>query len=275
MYKHSQAKVNQINREYNYTYNEDEIAVNQIDDGIKNDEFVLHYQPQVNLVTGRITGIEALVRWNHPKYGLVYPNIFLPVTEKTGYIRQMGEYLLRKACTEAKELELQGFKVKLGVNISALQFKDANFVEMIKSILAETGLNPNYLELEITENMVIQPTKLMINKMKDLKALGIHFSIDDFGTGYSSLGYLRDFPFDTLKIDRSFVHNISSDDINNSIVESIVNLGKKLNLRIIAEGVETEEEALELKELGIQEIQGYIFSKPVPFEQLKKVLMYY
>lgn len=257
-------------------FSTDTITSDQIHYGIKNNQFTIHYQPQVDLITGRVTGLEALIRWQHPKRGLLYPDNFIDLVEQSQCINCLGDYIIEKSCEQANNLHLEGLtELKIGVNISPNQFENDNFVDNIKSILKRTKLNPKFLELEITEHIVIHPTKSILDKINSLKEIGVRFSIDDFGTGYSSLAYLRDFPFDTLKIDRSFINNMERDVISSFIVESMIYLGEKLKLRVIAEGVETESQALMLKRLGLKEIQGYLFSKPLPIKEIKTIIKYY
>ncbi len=249
---------------------QNDLMSKQIKRALINNEFINYYQPQIDVSTGKITGIETLIRWQHPQKGLIYPNDFIPFTEMTGMIVDLGDFVLEKACRHTKKLHDEGFKdLVVGVNVSANQIKDDRFVHNVKDILARTGLSPDHLELEITERVIFQPTLEIKKKVTQLKEIGVRFSIDDFGTGYSSLSNLRDFSFDTIKIDRSFIHKISTDNINNYIVESIVYLGEKLNLRVIAEGVETSEEFHLLKRLRVREVQGFLLSKPISFSELE------
>jgi diguanylate cyclase (GGDEF)-like protein/PAS domain S-box-containing protein len=231
---------------------------------LERNELLLMYQPQLQFETGQITGVEALVRWLHPKRGLVSPAEFIPLAEETGIIIPLGEWVLRTACGQNKAWQDAGFPpMRVAVNLSAYQFNQANIVQIVADILQETGLHPAYLELEITESVAMQNAKQVIGTLEELKKLGIQVSIDDFGTGYSSLSYLRSFPIDRLKIDRSFVNDITSTHGETTIAASIIAMAQSLNLEVIAEGVETEVQFEFLKNKGCHEMQGYFFSKPL------------
>lgn len=236
---------------------------------VERNELVLMYQPQVDLKSNQITGVEALVRWMHPTRGLVAPSEFIPLAEETGLIVPIGEWVLRTACRQNIEWQLAGYTpIRVAVNLSAYQFKQGNIVQKVAEILLETGLNPQYLELEITESIAMQNAEQVIHTLEALKQLGIQISIDDFGTGYSSLSYLKNFPIDRLKIDKSFVNNITNSAGDAVIAESIIAMAKSLKLGVIAEGVETAAQYQFLKSSGCHEMQGYYFSKPVPVNQL-------
>jgi diguanylate cyclase (GGDEF)-like protein len=239
---------------------------------VENNEFVLHYQPQVSMKTGNITGVEALIRWEHPKLGLVYPDKFIPLAEKTGIILPMSEWVIKEACEQNKKWHEEGNKdLLVSVNLSAVQFNKKDLSNTIKRILKCTGLSPNYLEIEITEGMLMENIEQAVQILTELKEIGVQIAIDDFGTGYSSLSYLREFPIDRLKIDRSFIMGIPSED-NGSIANIIIELAKTLNLKVIAEGVETETHMNFLKSKNCDEMQGYYFSKPVPPEKISQLL---
>ena len=228
-------------------------------------EFLVYYQPQVNVKTGLVSGMEALVRWQHPDLGLIPPGQFIPLAEETGLIVPIGEWVLRTACAQNKAWQAAGLPpLKIAVNLSARQFQQPNLVEMVAQILDETGLNPNFLELEITETSIMQNVHLARQTLRDLKEMGVHISMDDFGTGYSSLGYLKQFPFHTLKIDRSFVRDLKEDSQDLGIISAVVALGHYLNLKVVAEGVETDGQLELLRNLQCEEIQGYLFSRPLP-----------
>jgi diguanylate cyclase (GGDEF)-like protein len=236
-------------------------------------EFLLHYQPQLDLRTGEIVGMEALVRWQHPERGLVSPAIFIPVAEDSGLIVSLGEWVLRTACTQNKAWQRAGLKpISVAVNLSALQFRQSDLVERVADILRETELDPTCLELELTESLVMQDVEKTIATLSRLKAMGIKLSIDDFGTGYSSLSYLKRFPIDTLKIDQSFVRDITTDPDDAAIAKSIISMAHDMQLRVIAEGVETEAQKSFLSLRRCDEIQGYLFSKPVPAVEFEKLL---
>lgn len=234
-------------------------------------EFELYYQPKVNIRTGRIIGTEALIRWNHPQFGVVSPAKFIPLAEESGLIIPIGEWVLMKACTQNKAWQKAGFPhLSIAVNFSTRQFYQPDIFLNIARILKETGMDPRYLDLELTENIIIQNTA--IQKMHELKNLGIQISIDDFGTGYSSLRYLQDFPIDNLKIDQSFIRKSTKDPKVEAITSTVINLAHSLNLNVIAEGVETEEEMAYLRSQFCYIMQGYYFSKPLPAAQITKLL---
>ncbi|MFL7964021.1 EAL domain-containing protein [Pseudomonas kielensis] len=227
-------------------------------------EFVLHYQPKLDLGSGKVVGVEALVRWNRPEHGLVYPGDFIPVAEDSGLIVPLSQWVLQEACQQACRWQAQGMRpLCLSVNISAIDFRQRGFVEGITRTLKETGLDPTQLELEITESVLMQNIDTTVAILKAIKQQGIRLAIDDFGTGYSSLSYLQKFPVDVLKIDQSFVGDLSIDSNDAKLVSTIISLGKSLNLHIIAEGVETLEQLEFLKQHQCEEAQGYYFSKAV------------
>jgi diguanylate cyclase (GGDEF)-like protein/PAS domain S-box-containing protein len=231
---------------------------------LERNELLLYYQPQLSLQTGQIVGAEALVRWQHPTRGLISPMKFVPLAEETGLIVPLGEWVLRSTCTQAKAWQKAGFRpIRVAVNLSARLFKQKNLVENIARILEETELDPRYLELELTESTVMENAEATLTKLQELKAMGIQLSIDDFGTGYSSLSYLRRFSLDTLKIDQSFVQDITTDPDGAVIARLIIDIAHSLKLRVIAEGVETEGQLTFLRAHHCDEIQGYFFSKPL------------
>jgi len=232
----------------------------------------LYYQPQVNIETGEISGAEALIRWNHPTRGLMSPSLFIPLAEEMGLIVELGAWTLLEACRHCKAYHEQGLKLqKVAVNVSSLQFNGA-FIELVKQVLIETQLEPHLLELELTEGVIMSNAKASIQALHELKKLGCTLSVDDFGTGYSSLSYLSRFPLDELKIDRSFVVDYNKSENNASLVSAIIAMGKSLNLRMVAEGVDEIEQFIFLRKQGIQIIQGYIFSEPVPREEFANLL---
>ncbi|MDF2520110.1 MAG: hypothetical protein K0R84_738, partial [Clostridia bacterium] len=237
-------------------------------------EFILHYQPKVDGKTGHIAGIEALIRWNHPEKGLLYPIDFIPVAEETGIIKFIDEWVLLTACTQLKNWIAEGINnLRLSVNLSAWQFKDQHLVDTVSKVIAETGINPNLLELEITETAAIENLNFTQNTLDKLIKMGIAISIDDFGTGYSSLNYLKTFPVNFLKIDKSFVADIQQDVNAYSIVKAIIEVAHALKLKVIAEGVESQEQLTLLNKLGCDEIQGYLISRPLTVDDIKKSFM--
>ncbi|MGD6816644.1 EAL domain-containing protein [Metabacillus sp. 113a] len=235
-------------------------------------ELKVVYQPQVEVKTGKLIGAEALLRWHHPEWGLISPAEFIPIAEETGLIIPIGEWVLREACFQNKSWQNNGYPpLRIAVNISSLQFKQSNLVEKVSNILAHANLEPQYLELELTES-IIQDSEHAVMKMQQLRDMGIHLSIDDFGTGYSSLSYLKTFPINTLKIDQTFTRNIYTDPKDASLVDTIINMAHNLNLKVIAEGVETEEQLHFLQKKQCNEAQGYYFSRPIPPEEMQVLL---
>ena len=231
---------------------------------LSNNELEAYYQPQMDLENNRLIGMEALLRWNHPEKGMILPGDFIPLAEETGLIEPIGEWVLREACTQNKAWQEKGYPpVCISVNISARQFYRKDIVELVASVLKETGLEPQCLELELTESIIMHDVEATIKTLKDLKKMGVKLAIDDFGTGYSSLAYLKLFPIDYLKIDRSFVSNIASDANDAAIAKSVIVLAHSMNLKVMAEGVENLEQLDILREQDCDFIQGYFFSKPL------------
>ncbi|WP_391119288.1 EAL domain-containing protein [Psychrobacillus sp. L3] len=239
------------------------------------DELVIYYQPQIDSKNNTIIGAEALLRWVHPTEGMISPVDFIPIAEDTGLIVPIGKWVLVNACKQLKEWHMQGYSfMSMSVNLSGRQFEEDNLVSMIKDILAESKLPPACLHIELTENQIIKNTEITIKKMKQLKDLGVNIAIDDFGTGYSSLGYLKNFPIDALKIDRSFVQDLEKDVDDAAITNTIITLAQNLNLNVIAEGVETKEQLEFLLSKGCSIMQGYYFSKPIEAQELAKRYLY-
>jgi diguanylate cyclase (GGDEF)-like protein/PAS domain S-box-containing protein len=237
------------------------------------DELVMHYQPKINLKTGEITGVEALIRWQHPERGLIGPLQFISVAEDCGLMLPIGNWVLRESCRQAKAWQDAGLRpIEMAVNVSSVEFRNEDFLEGVRAILEETGLSPHYLGLELTESVLMQHAEFTVPVLKKLKAMGVRLAIDDFGTGYSSLSYLRQFPIDTLKVDQSFVHGINADTDDATIINAVINMGGNLKHRVIAEGVETVEQVAFLQAHGCDEGQGYYFSHPVPASQFAKLL---
>ena len=236
---------------------------------IQNEEFLIHYQPRVSIDSLAITGVEALVRWQHPQLGLVSPSEFIPLAEDTGLILPIGEWVLRQACEQNRRWQEQGFApIHVAVNISARQFHDQDLSQTVIRILHESGLAPNYLDLELTESSIMQNSEFAADVLTRWKNLGINISIDDFGTGFSSLAALKRLPIDALKIDQSFVRDATTDQDDAAIVMAITTLAHNLRLKVVAEGVETEEQLRFLQLLRCDEIQGFFFSKPLPADLL-------
>jgi EAL domain-containing protein (putative c-di-GMP-specific phosphodiesterase class I) len=234
---------------------------------MKLDEFLLHYQPQIDLGTERIIGAEALVRWQNKDRGLMGPKQFISLAEETGLIVPIGEFVLRTACAQNKAWQEAGFPpIQVSVNVSMNQFRQKNFVKQLTNILEETGLKPNSLELELTESIIMHNPDFTISILKDLKSLGIGVSIDDFGTGYSSLNYLKVLPLSKVKLDQSFIRGITTDPNDNAICRAIIMMAHSLNLKVIAEGVENVEQLELLRSLNCDEAQGFLFCRPLPAE---------
>ncbi|WP_159886163.1 EAL domain-containing protein [Paenibacillus puerhi] len=238
---------------------------------LEHDELTLHYQPQCQAGELALTGVEALVRWQHPVEGFIPPSEFIPFAEETGLIVPLGRWVLRTVCARHMQWRQEGcIPVKIAVNLSVRQFQDEGLVELVKEALHESGMEPAYLELEITESIAMINFDYVNTKLTQLKELGVSIAIDDFGTGYSSLSYLKKFSIDKLKIDQSFVRDLTTNEVNYSIVKAIIAMGKSLNVSLIAEGVETEVQMHRLRELGCEHIQGYWYSRPLTAEQLQE-----
>ena len=259
--------------ELNAKVHEKFLLQEELRNAVARSELVLHYQPQVDLRTGRVFALEALVRWQHPKFGLVPPIKFIPMAEGSGLIVPIGNWVLREACRQNKAWQDAGLApMVVSVNVSARQFREKNLVTQVASALKETGLEAKYLELEVTESLIMQDVELAVATMKELQGLGVHLSIDDFGTGYSSLCALKSFPVSRLKIDKSFIDGLLANENDKAVADAVISLGQKLNLRVIAEGVETEAQATFLRGLNCDEMQGYLFSKPLSVRGIEELL---
>lgn len=247
---------------------------NNLRHALERGEFLLHYQPKVDLTTGQIVGMEALVRWKSPEIGMVSPAEFIPLAEETGLIVPMGEWILRTACAQNKAWQQKGLPfVRMGVNLSVRQLQRQNLIGTVAHVLNETGLDPNYLELELTESIIMKSNESTMAELRELNLGGIEISIDDFGTGYSSLSYLKRLPIDTLKIDKSFVQEVTTDPDDAAIVAAIITMAHTLKLKVVAEAVETVEQLAFLRELKCDQMQGYLFSKPLPAEEITRLLL--
>ena len=247
---------------------------NLIRHGLKEDFFSVFYQPKIEIATGKIAGMEALVRFETPSKGIISPVVFIPVSEETGQIIDIGEVVLRKACFATKKWVDAGlFEGRIAVNLSAVQFTQPNLVSMIASALKESELPAKYLELEITEGTVMDSPQKAIDTMLQIRAMGIHLSLDDFGTGYSSLAYLKKFPLNTLKIDKAFVDDIETSEQGRNMVATIVTIAHNLGMQVVAEGVETNQQLSFLSGLRCEQLQGYLYSKPLPENDFQKYLL--
>lgn len=246
---------------------------NSLRSTIDKEDFQLYYQPQYNSSTDKIIGVEALIRWMHPDRGMLLPDAFIPIAEESGLIITIGNWVLKTACKQNRAWQLAGFPpIYVTVNISGMQFKQKNFAESIAQTLLDTDLEPQYIELELTESILMEPTDTTFDTLNELKATGVRLAIDDFGRGYSSLGYLKRLPIDTLKIDRSFVRDIVSNSDDRAIIKAVISLARTLNLRVIAEGVETHEQLTYLREQGSDGIQGFLLGKPMTPNSFRQLL---
>jgi EAL domain-containing protein (putative c-di-GMP-specific phosphodiesterase class I) len=226
-------------------------------------ELVVFYQPRVLTKTREIVGMEALIRWKHPKHGLVSPMQFIPIAEQNGLIEAIGEFVIRTSLTQLRTWDAEGYReLRVGVNLSTAQFRNSTLFDTIVSSVRESGVAPHRLELELTEGILMRDPKAAIQTLQQLRSAGVHVSVDDFGTGYSSLSYLRRFPVDAMKIDQSFIRQVTNNPQDAAITTAIIVLGRSLNLTVVAEGVETESQLAFLKVLECDEVQGYLFGRP-------------
>jgi diguanylate cyclase (GGDEF)-like protein/PAS domain S-box-containing protein len=246
---------------------------NKLRRALEQREFELYYQPQVEICSSHVVGMEALIRWMHPELGILRPSTFLHLAEETGLIIPISEWMLYQACSRNRAWQNAGFPpVRVAVNISGIHFRQKNFIETVQKILQDTDLEPQYLELELTEKILMQEAEMVMHTLKSLKSLGIRFSIDHFGTGYSSLSYLKRFSADSLKIDRSFVKDLIMHPDDNSLIKAIIALARNLNMKVVAEGVETEQQLAFLSEQGTGVAQGSLFCPPLPADSLTNIL---
>jgi diguanylate cyclase (GGDEF)-like protein len=259
--------------ELNTRVHEEFLLQEELRNAIARSEFALLYQPQVDLRTGRIFAVEALIRWKHPTLGTIAPIKFIPTAEETGLIVPIGDWVLHEACRQNKAWQDAGLpRMTICVNVSARQFSERNMINRVVSALEESGLGAEYLELELTESLIMQDVELAVATMEELQRLGVRLSIDDFGTGYSSLSALKSFPVARLKIDKSFITNLPNNEHDKAVASAVISLGHKLNLRVIAEGVERDEQIAFLRDNNCDEMQGYHFSKPIPPQEIENLL---
>lgn len=241
---------------------------NKLQHALENDEFDIHYQPQINLQTGTVSGVEALLRWQHPEMGMIGPDEFIPLLEETGRITAVGEWVFEQACKFLKCMDEQGLPaIRASVNLSARQFRDSNLLQRINKCIAQTGLQPERLGIEITESLLVENTDDVTRILNSIHEAGIRIDVDDFGTGYSSMSYLKRFPLDILKIDRSFITDIPGDKDDVAIVDAILAMASSLKLGVVAEGVETHAQHRFLQDRDCLEVQGYLYSKPLPHDE--------
>ncbi len=251
----------------------------QVEHGLRTaldkDELILHYQPKLELESDKVCGMEALLRWQHPKRGMISPVDFIPIAEETGIIVPIGEWVIQEGCKQLAAWSAQegSHHLKLALNLSARQFQDRDLIKTLDKTLEATGIDPECLELEITESMIMDNMDEAITIMKRLRKRGVKWALDDFGTGYSSLSYLKKLPINALKIDQSFVRDLTVDSTDVDIVRAILSLGKTLDLRVVAEGVETEEQLDFLRQHGCHEIQGYLIAKPLPSVEFERAFV--
>lgn len=249
------------------------ILSNDLSNAIERNELVVYYQPQVDIVTGKINGLEALLRWVHPEKGIISPGVFIPLAEKNGLINNIGEWVLRTACIQTKKWQdMNLLPVRMAVNLSAIQLVNPSIVALVKDILKESNLSPEYLEIEITESAAIKESIYIEEALTKLKNIGITIAIDDFGTEYSSLSRLKLLPIDRIKIDMQFTQGIESNEKDRAIIMVIINLAKNLGLNVIAEGVETKEQLDFLNQKLCDDVQGYYYYKPLPMAEVEEVL---
>jgi diguanylate cyclase (GGDEF)-like protein/PAS domain S-box-containing protein len=240
------------------------ILINGLNMALERDEFVLHYQPKVDLQSGRPTGAEALLRWRHPELGIVPSARFIPIMEESGLIGQVSEWVIESACRQHRQWREQGMDIRVAVNLSVRQLRQPGLARAVADLLERTGVQPSGIELEITESMLMRDTENAVRTLRELADMGVSLAMDDFGTGYSSLSYLKRFPLHTIKIDRSFINNIATEPDDYEIIRTIISMGQSLRRRIVAEGVETRQQLNILRELGCDEIQGYVISPALP-----------
>jgi len=247
---------------------------NDLRRAIEREEFILYYQPRMHIRTGKISGLEALIRWVHPEKGLIQPATFISLAEETNLITYIDEWVLKNAFRQGAVWQKSGYpSLSLSVNISGTQFKHDTLLDIVTESLSESGLNPHNLELEITESVLMQNAKSTQSVLYELKRMGLNLSMDDFGTGYCSFSYLKSFPLDIIKIDRTFITDINKTKADAAIVKAIIAMSHTLKLKVVAEGVETDEQLSLLREMGCDEMQGYLLSRPLPAEEINAFLL--
>jgi EAL domain-containing protein (putative c-di-GMP-specific phosphodiesterase class I) len=249
------------------------VMENDLKFALQREEFILHYQPQIDLKSGKITGLEALVRWQKPGGALIYPKSFIYMMEETGLIVPLDEWVLHAACKQNKDWQEAGFRpLRIAVNISSRYFHEKDITHIVSRVLEETGLEPRFLELELTESIFLKNLERTVKALKVLRKMGVNISIDDFGTGYSSLSYLKYFPINKLKIVEPFISSVSFSPTDEVIARAIIALAHTLNMKVVAEGVEKKGQMQRIRSLGCDELQGNIFSLPLPPEEIDRLL---
>lgn len=257
-----------------YRASDDLRLESELHHALERDELELYYQPKIDLLSSSIVGVEALVRWNHSKMGRIAPDKFIPLAEETGLIRPIGDWILETACRQMQVWHNKGLnQLKLGINLSGVQFKQSDLFHKITQVLFNSSLDAQYLELELTETILVDKIKTNVQKLNLLKKLGVQIALDDFGTGYASLGYLQQFPFDILKLDSCFIRDIDSNEVSAVIIENIISMAHQLGLKVVAEGVETEAELNFMKRVKCDMVQGYLFSRPLEAQEFQKLAM--
>ncbi|HEY9872303.1 MAG TPA: EAL domain-containing protein, partial [Candidatus Obscuribacterales bacterium] len=270
--EHYTLAVNQALEQINIEMSEQQALEADLHLALERKQLQVYYQPQISTQTGKIVGAEALLRWHHPERGFISPAIFIPLAEKSDLIVSIGEWVFSTACRQTKAWHTDKIgHLQIAVNLSGRQFDQLNLRQRLEPILTDTGLDPKYLKLELTESILVQNADLALRQLNSLKALGVQIAIDDFGTGYSSLRYLQQFPFDILKIDQCFIRQLNNAKTI-AITIAIIQMAHSLHLKVIAEGVETEAELAFLREHNCDEIQGYLFSRPLPVAEFEKLL---
>jgi EAL domain-containing protein (putative c-di-GMP-specific phosphodiesterase class I) len=264
---------------FDYSFNQkltDRIEIqSELRKAIERNEFVLYYQAQMDLETKKVVGFEALIRWNHPTRGLVYPDEFIYLAEENGLIIPIGKWVLYTACKQLRQWADDGYPdIHMAVNLSARQFKDRDIIKLVYDAIEQTGINPNKLELEITETIALDDLEYTITTIKELRKIGVCFSLDDFGTGYSSMNYLKRLPVSNLKIDKSFLNTVMEDQCDQKIIQTIITLARNLDLFVIAEGVENSDQEFFLKAANCDKAQGFLYSKPVPRDMAVQFLIH-
>ena len=260
------------NREMNEEHSRKYQLESDLRHAIEQDQMELYYQPQVDARSGALIGVEALMRWNHPEKGLISPDEFIPIAEETGLILPLGQWLIDTACQHCNQMQLAGLKgVTTAINISGIQIRDMTFIDTVSKALERSGIEPGYLELELTETILMDDSALVIDKVKRLKTLGVHVAIDDFGTGFSSMNYLKSFPISKLKIDKSFISGLPQSSEDMAITRAIIAMAHGMNIRVVAEGVEHDDQVDFLCEQGCDVFQGYYYARPIPFDDFLKL----